>query len=159
MGAEGGGPLRPMDDEVRGLLHDAASWVSWAVGSPRLPKEGRERGQALCLRLWQAIEDDLLDGVSELAARRDAVEPSEHTTWNELVVALLGDPGEWIVSDPEIEGGAPCLRGTRLTVAAVAARLAGSDEVADLMEDYPYIDPRAFLAAWAWDLHCREGGP
>lgn len=42
-----------------------------------------------------------------------------------------------ILSDPEIMGGTPCIRGTRLTVYAVAARIEGGETVAELLEGYP----------------------
>ncbi len=42
-----------------------------------------------------------------------------------------------IVSDPEIMGGTPCIRGTRLTVYAVAARIRGGETVAELLDGYP----------------------
>lgn len=42
-----------------------------------------------------------------------------------------------ILSDPEIMGGTPCIRGTRLTVYAVAARIRGGESVAELLDGYP----------------------
>lgn len=42
-----------------------------------------------------------------------------------------------IVSDPEIMGGTPCIKGTRLTVYAVAARIRGGETVEELLEGYP----------------------
>ena len=44
---------------------------------------------------------------------------------------------ELIVSDPEIMGGTPCIKGTRLTVYAVAARIRGGETVEELLEGYP----------------------
>lgn len=43
-----------------------------------------------------------------------------------------------ILSDPSIMGGTPCIRGTRMTVYAVAARLR-AETPADLMADYPHL--------------------
>ncbi len=42
-----------------------------------------------------------------------------------------------ILIDPEIMGGTPCIRGTRLTVYAVAARIGGGETVAELLDGYP----------------------
>ena len=42
-----------------------------------------------------------------------------------------------ILSDPEIMGGTPCIKGTRLTVYAVAARIRGGESVAELLDGYP----------------------
>ena len=39
--------------------------------------------------------------------------------------------------DPEIMGGTPCIRGTRLTIYAVAARIRSGETVAELFEGYP----------------------
>ena len=46
-------------------------------------------------------------------------------------------PNDLILSDPEIMGGTPCIRGTRLTVYAVAARVRGGESVAELLDSYP----------------------
>jgi uncharacterized protein (DUF433 family) len=43
----------------------------------------------------------------------------------------------YILEDPEIMGGTPCIRGTRITVYAVAARLADGETVAELLDGYP----------------------
>ena len=42
-----------------------------------------------------------------------------------------------IVSNPEVMGGTPCLKGTRLTVYAVRARIKGGETVAELLAGYP----------------------
>ena len=42
-----------------------------------------------------------------------------------------------ILSDPEIMGGTPCIKGTRLTVYVVAARIRGGETVAELLDGYP----------------------
>ena len=55
--------------------------------------------------------------------------------------------GEYIVSDPEILGGTPVIRGTRLGVHAIRARLDGGEPMSDLMVDYPGIPRDAFEAA------------
>ena len=57
-----------------------------------------------------------------------------------------------IVSDNEILGGTPMIRGTRITVHAVRGRLEGGDPVEELMEDYPGVPREAFEAA---DLYAR----
>jgi uncharacterized protein (DUF433 family) len=67
-----------------------------------------------------------------------------------------------IVSDPEILGGTPVLRGTRLTVYAVAARLDAGEPMAALTDDYPGLPPEAFAAAALYarthPLRGRPGG-
>lgn len=52
-----------------------------------------------------------------------------------------------ILSDPEIMGGTPCIRGTRLTVYAVAARLYGGDTLAELIDDHPHLTVEEIASA------------
>ena len=52
-----------------------------------------------------------------------------------------------IVEDPEVLGGTAVLRGTRLSVYSIGARLADGDAVEDLIADYPDLSPEAIEAA------------
>jgi uncharacterized protein (DUF433 family) len=52
-----------------------------------------------------------------------------------------------ITSHPEILGGTPCLRGTRLTVYAVAARARAGETPRDILEGYPDLQLDAVAAA------------
>ncbi len=52
-----------------------------------------------------------------------------------------------IVSDPDILGGLPVIRGTRLSVYAIAGRLSHGETLDELMADYPDIPREAFEAA------------
>ena len=54
---------------------------------------------------------------------------------------------DFILEDPEIMGGTPCIKGTRITVYAIEARLQGGDGVAGVLEDYPYITAAQSAAA------------
>lgn len=54
---------------------------------------------------------------------------------------------EHLVSDPEILGGTPVIRGTRVTVYSILGRLENGDTLADLLDDYPEIPEAAFIAA------------
>jgi uncharacterized protein (DUF433 family) len=56
----------------------------------------------------------------------------------------------WIEINPEIQGGTPVIRGTRITVYAVLGRLDGGDPMEDLLDDYPYVTREAFEAAAAY---------
>lgn len=51
-----------------------------------------------------------------------------------------------ILVDPEIMGGTPCIRGTRMTVYAVAARLQ-TETPAELIFEYPHLTPEQIEAA------------
>jgi uncharacterized protein (DUF433 family) len=53
----------------------------------------------------------------------------------------------YITSSPEILGGTPVIVGTRITVYAVAVRLAGGESLEELCADYPYVHREAFEAA------------
>lgn len=67
---------------------------------------------------------------------------------------------EHLFSDPEILGGTPVIRGTRLTVYAILGRLEGGDTLADLSEDYPGIHETAFAAAETYArTHPLRGRP
>ncbi len=66
----------------------------------------------------------------------------------------------YITSDADILGGTPVIRGTRLTVYAILARLQGGDTVDDLEADYPELPREAFMAAalYAHPLLGRPSG-
>ena len=49
--------------------------------------------------------------------------------------------------DPEIMGGTPCIKGTRITVYAIEARIKGGDGLDGVLKDYPYISREQIEAA------------
>jgi uncharacterized protein (DUF433 family) len=49
--------------------------------------------------------------------------------------------------DPEIMGGTPCVKGTRITVYAIEARVTGGGPIEDVLADYPYITRAQIEAA------------
>ena len=53
----------------------------------------------------------------------------------------------YIVSEPDILGGTPVIKGTRLTVYSVAGRLQNGESLENLTADYPDIPRAAFAAA------------
>lgn len=50
---------------------------------------------------------------------------------------------KWIVRDPDIKGGEPVIRGSRVTVYTLAGRIACGDSPSMLEEDYPHIPAEA----------------
>ena len=52
-----------------------------------------------------------------------------------------------IVEDPDILGGAPVIRGTRIGVHSILGRLTHGDTVADILADYPELTAEAVEAA------------
>jgi uncharacterized protein (DUF433 family) len=67
---------------------------------------------------------------------------------------------QWIISDPEIKGGEPVIRGSRVSVHTLAARLAEGESDAVLDEDLPHIpaDAREVAAMYA-RANPRRGRP
>lgn len=67
---------------------------------------------------------------------------------------------QWIETAPGIKGGEPVIRGTRISVRAVARRLDHGDTIETLSEDYPDIPVEAFLTAYTYArAHPRRGRP
>jgi uncharacterized protein (DUF433 family) len=62
-------------------------------------------------------------------------------------MALYERARERIVSDPDIMGGTPTIRGTRITAQAVLGRIEAGDTIDDILEDYPYLDRETVEAA------------
>jgi len=51
-----------------------------------------------------------------------------------------------IAIDPEIRGGKPCIKGTRITVYDVLEYLAGGMTEADILSDFPTLTAEAIRA-------------
>ena len=65
-----------------------------------------------------------------------------------------------IVEDPEILGGTPVIRGTRVSVYAILGRLTGGDTVEDVLEDHPDLSREAVeMAAIYARTHPLVGRP
>jgi uncharacterized protein (DUF433 family) len=50
---------------------------------------------------------------------------------------------KWIVRDPDINGGEPVIRGSRVGVHTLAARIAGGESEAVLADDFPHVPEEA----------------
>jgi uncharacterized protein (DUF433 family) len=55
-------------------------------------------------------------------------------------IALYDRVRDRIVCDPDIMGGTPTIRGTRITTQAILGRVATGDTIDSILEDYPYLD-------------------
>ena len=55
-----------------------------------------------------------------------------------------------IARDPEILGGTPWIRGTRLNVYAIAARLTGTETAEDIVAENPWVTVEMVHAAVAY---------
>lgn len=62
-------------------------------------------------------------------------------------MALYERARERIVSDPDIMGGAPTIRGTRITAQSILGWIEAGDAIDSVLEDYPYLDHEAVEAA------------
>ena len=54
---------------------------------------------------------------------------------------------EWIVSDPGLLGGKPCVRGTRISVELVLELLAAGASRDDILRAYPHVPADGLAAA------------
>lgn len=54
---------------------------------------------------------------------------------------------ERIRLDPEIMGGKPCIRGTRVTVGTIVGLLGAGQEIAEVLQLYPYVTEEDVIAA------------
>jgi uncharacterized protein (DUF433 family) len=52
-----------------------------------------------------------------------------------------------IVSDPEILGGTPCFRGTRVLVDSLIDYLEAGDSLAEFLDNFPSVSREAAIAA------------
>ena len=73
---------------------------------------------------------------------------------------LLDDARHAIVSDPDILGGEPVIRGTRVPAYAVAGAIASGAPMAEVLEDYPSLDAKKIELAVAYaEANPRHGRP
>lgn len=129
----------------------------------------------LPVMLSLATKRDLVRKLSERPTERMTAEPLEIAPAVVIdVPALVGSDlaeraerygkarEDYIVADPEIMGGTPVLRGTRMTVYTILGRLEGGDTIADIIEDNPHLSREALetaaLYARTHPLVGRPGG-
>lgn len=64
-----------------------------------------------------------------------------------------------ITMDPNVMGGKPCIKGTRVTVGTLVGLVAAGHDTASILKLYPYLtaeDLREALAWAAWRAQERE---
>ncbi len=64
---------------------------------------------------------------------------------------------EWIVSDPEILGGKPVIRGTRISVEFVLELLGSGATQADVLQLYPHVPADGLAAALQYAADVLKG--
>jgi uncharacterized protein (DUF433 family) len=68
--------------------------------------------------------------------------------------------GHHIVKDPEIMGGLPCIKGTRIPVYSVFGRVNDGEPIGKLLEDWPYLSEDDIAEAVDYaKKHPRKDGP
>jgi uncharacterized protein (DUF433 family) len=67
---------------------------------------------------------------------------------------------QWIEVNPDIKGGEPVIRGTRIGVRGIAQRMDEGDTIEVLTEDYPRVPTEALQTAYTYAMaHPRRGRP
>ncbi len=64
----------------------------------------------------------------------------------------------YIVADPDILGGKPTVKGTRISVEFIIQRLAQGWTEAELLENYPRLTHQHLQAVFAYVQECLEDG-
>lgn len=62
----------------------------------------------------------------------------------------MNNQNQWISLDPEIRGGKPCIKGTRITVYDILEYLAGGMSEAEILADFPSLKVEHIRAALAF---------
>jgi uncharacterized protein (DUF433 family) len=65
---------------------------------------------------------------------------------------------DYIVADPEVLGGKPTVKGTRISVEFIIQRLAQGWTESDLLENYPRLTAKHLQAVFAYLQECIEDG-
>lgn len=55
------------------------------------------------------------------------------------------DLAEWVVSDPDILGGTPCFKGTRVPVRILFEHIAGGSAIDQFLKDFDWLNRDAVL--------------
>jgi uncharacterized protein (DUF433 family) len=57
---------------------------------------------------------------------------------------------DFVVIDPEIHHGEPCIKGTRIPVAIILGSIADGMTIEDIIKEYPQLKPEAVRAALSY---------
>ena len=64
---------------------------------------------------------------------------------------------ERITIDADVRFGKPCIRGHRITVQEILEWLSGGASQAEILGDYPQLEPDDFLAVYAYAAELAAG--
>lgn len=63
---------------------------------------------------------------------------------------MTADLTDRIVANPDILGGKPCIKGTRISVELVLGLMASGWTVAEILENYPHLTPEDIKACFSF---------
>jgi uncharacterized protein (DUF433 family) len=135
-------PTRPDGPSKRRKL-DRLALMAFALAEA-LPRDVSISIEAAYRLLVEGIASEEGEVVLDNVVRIDTAKALKDTRER---LALLQRAEELIVRDPAIMGGAPTIRGTRITAHAIAGRFDDGDTVEIILEDYPYLDRETVEAA------------
>jgi uncharacterized protein (DUF433 family) len=119
----------------------------------------QQASRQLC-RALSRLSDDELPSTEIALSGAVRVNTAAVADVSERTRQYLASRNRWIVSDPQIKGGVPVIRGTRIAVYSVQQRLDGGESIDDLVTAIPEIPREAFEAAALFALtHPRRGRP
>ena len=64
---------------------------------------------------------------------------------------------EWIVSNPEILGGKPIIKGTRISVSIILQCLASGMDIEEILNAYPTLTREGVISAIQFAAYQMEG--
>jgi uncharacterized protein (DUF433 family) len=108
----------------------------------RLLRQAQDAGEPSIISIGELVRIDTGKALADVRRR----------------MALYEHARERIVSDPDIMGGTPTIRGTRITAEAVLGRIAAGDTIESILEDYPYLDRETVEGAAVYAAANRPRG-
>jgi uncharacterized protein (DUF433 family) len=119
----------------RMLSHEQLVYLRLEAEGLRLLPIASRREVARAIELAPHVDSVAVNGTSALVVRVKSARKDV-----EREVKRLRQAEEMAASNPEIMGGAPVYRGTRIPVELVAAMLAQRATVEEILEGYPALD-------------------
>lgn len=158
---EGIVPRRKSKQWLRGsnAAHVPAHAVVYATAMDSLVGVKMEKSSKK--RLWRGLREKRVSfGVLELSPGLSFnLDPLVTVAWDRTR-SYLDARKLYLSSDPEIFGGEPILKGTRITCRSVLGRIEGGESLEDMVGDYPDIARAAFEAALVYArTHPPRGRP
>jgi uncharacterized protein (DUF433 family) len=139
---------------VQSLTKDADPKVAVATIVPLIADLGDAE-------TWRPFLERMNEQLSD-PVRIDSVLVEPQTVWQSIKQRFADAAAAQfaIVSDPEIRGGEPVLRGTRIPVHMLASLVDQGASTEELLEDYPSLNERSLQLGLLYAAaHPRSGRP